>query len=208
MECDVCHVDTVVACQNCHVNTVMSTGPGQDSQGFPYERVTGWKFLIQRNGKIAVGNLMSIVYTDGDAVKTFAVIAPFHDHSVKSLKGVNYTVFCGQCHANANVREYEQTGAITISRWDDRKKQLVFPARDAKVIPVPMDFRTAFKLSFVKISNLTDVAAAPAAEQETTAKWEFAKEGVDLWQMLYAEPLKRLPPQIQFNFPTPTPGPR
>jgi hypothetical protein len=207
MECDACHVQTVVACQNCHVNTVMGAA-GRNSQGFPYERVVGWKFLIQRNGKIAVGNLMSIVYTDGDVAKTFAVIAPFHDHSIKSLKGVNYTTFCGQCHDNANVREYNDTGAITISQWDDRKKQLAFPARDAVVIPVPADFRTAFKLSFAKISNLADVLAAPAAKQEQLAKWEFAKDSVDQWQMLYAEPLKRMPPQIQFNFPTPTPVPR
>jgi hypothetical protein len=208
MECDTCHVQTVVACQNCHINTVMSAGPGQASQGFPYERVVGWKFLIQRNGKIAVGNLMSIVYTDGAVAKTFAVIAPFHDHSVKSLKGIDYPELCGQCHANANVREYEQTGAITISRWDDRRQQLVFPARDAKVIPVPVDFRTAFKLSFARIANLSEVIAAPVADQEQTAKWEFARDGVDLWQLLYAEPLARMPPQIQFNFPTPTPMPR
>ena len=208
MECDACHVETVVACQNCHINTVIPDAAGRTAQEFPYERVTGWKFLIQRNGKIAVGNLMSIVYTEGDIVKSFAVIAPFHDHSVKSLKGINYTVFCGQCHNNANVQEYDQTGAIVISRWDERRKQLVFPARDAKVIPVPTDFRTAFKLAFARIGNLPEVLAAPAAEQENTAQWEFAKDGVDLWQMLYAEPLKRMPPQIQFNFPTPTPQPR
>jgi hypothetical protein len=63
-------------------------------------------------------------------------------------------------------------------------------------------------LSFAQITNLPDVLAAPAADQEKTAKWEFAKDGVDLWQMLYAEPLNRMPPQIQFNFPTPTPKPR
>jgi len=207
MACDACHVQTVVACTNCHLNTVVPDSQGRVGEAFPYDRTYGWKFLIKRDGKIDVGNLMTLVYTEGDQAKTFAVIAPFHDHSVRSLKGEDLNRVCGQCHSNANVTEYQQTGSITISQWDDRRQQLIFPARDAVVVPVPMDYATAFKIDFAYIANLDEVRAAPPAEQEALADWEFAKSGVDLWQMLYAEPLDRLPPQINFTFPTPTPRP-
>lgn len=208
MECDACHVQTVVSCTNCHLNLAVPDSSGRAAESFPYDRTYGWKFLIKRNGKIAVGNLMTLVYTRGDQTSTFAVIAPFHDHSVKSLKGEDLNQVCGQCHSNANVAEYQRSGTITISQWDDRRKQLTFPARAAVVIPVPTDYATAFKIDFARIANLDEVRAAPPADQERLAQWEFAKSGVDLWQMLYAEPLDRLPPQIKFTFPTPTPTPR
>jgi hypothetical protein len=208
MECDACHVQTVVSCYNCHINAIIPDANGQTATAFPYQRVSGWKFLVKRNGKIAVADLMTAVYTDTAAIKTFAVLAPYHGHSVASLKDVPLTVVCGQCHDNANVREYQTTGKITISQWNDLRKQLVFPAQSAVVVPVPKDYKTAFRLSFARIANLAEVAAAPPADQEKTAKWEFAKDGVDLWQMLYAEPLDNMPPQILFNFPTPTPQPK
>lgn len=207
MECDACHVQTVVACMNCHINAVVPDSSGQAGEAFPYDRTYGWKFLVKRNGKIAVANLMTLVYTQDDVAKTFAVIAPFHDHSVKSLKGDSLDVVCGQCHSNANVAAYQATGQIAISVWDDRRQELTFPAREAVVIPVPPDYQTAFQIDFVQMRNLAEVRAAPAADQESLAEWDLAKSGVDLWQMLYAEPLDRMPPQIKFNFPTPTPAP-
>jgi hypothetical protein len=149
---------------------------------------------------------MAAVYTDdAGEVKTFAVIAPYYGHSVASLKG-DMNKACAQCHDNSLVKAYNETGSITISQWDASANKVVFPALEGKVVPVPADYATAFKLAYPVISNLDEVAAA-GADAEKTAKWVLGKEGVDLWQMLYAKPLDKMPSQVQFNFPTPTPTP-
>ncbi|PWH20242.1 MAG: hypothetical protein DDG58_02965 [Ardenticatenia bacterium] len=202
MTCAACHVQTVVSCFSCHINAIVKGAPE-----FPYQRVFGWKFLIQNDeGKYDVGNLMAAVYTDdAGEVKTFAVIAPYYGHSVASLKG-DMNKACAQCHDNSLVKAYNETGSITISQWDASANKVVFPALEGKVVPVPADYAKAFKLAYPVISNLDEVAAA-GADAEKTAKWMLGKEGVDLWQMLYAKPLDKMPAQVQFNFPTPTPTP-
>ncbi|MGQ9501131.1 MAG: hypothetical protein ACUVSB_03610 [Anaerolineae bacterium] len=203
MTCAACHVQTVVSCYSCHINGVMA-----GATEFPYQRVFGWKFLIKNSeGKYDVGNLMATVYTDeAGETKTFAVIAPYYGHSVASLKG-DMNKACAQCHDNANVKAYNETGSITISKWDADAQKVVFPAVQGAVVPVPPDYQTAFKLAYPVMTNIDEVAAA-GADGEKVAKWKLGKEGVDLWQMLYAEPLDKMPVQTQFNFPTPTPSPK
>ena len=202
MACAACHVQTVVSCYSCHINAVAAGAPE-----FPNQFVFGWKFLIVNDeGKYDVGNLMTTVYTDdAGQAKTFAVIAPYYGHSVSNLKG-DMNKVCAQCHDNPNVKAYNDTGSITISQWDSSANKMLFPAKDGVVVPVPADYQKAFKLAYPVISNLDEVVAA-GLDAGKTAKWTLGKEGVDLWQMLYAKPLPKMPPQLQFNFPSPTPAP-
>ncbi len=203
MTCAACHAQTVVSCQGCHLNAVIAGAPE-----FPNQRVFGWKFLVKNNeGKIELGNMMTAMYVDdaGD-LKTIAVLSPYYDHSIGKPKDVN--ALCAQCHDNANVKAYNETGAIVISQWDAAAGKMVYPTKG--VVPVPPDYQTAFKIVFPIISNVDEVAQAakdgmPAAEVEKLAKWILGEEAPDMWQMNYATPLDKMPPQIQFNFPTPTP---
>ncbi len=204
--CAACHVQTVTSCYGCHFNVVVPDENGVAGSEFPYKRFTGWKFLVMRDGKYDLANLMAVTYSEGEETKTFAVIAPNYGHTVSSLKG-DINKACAQCHDNANVKTYNETGEIVLTRYNPETKALEFPAAAGLVVPVPQDYQQAFKLAFMRIANIEDVRAAEPAKQEATATWEFAKEGVDLWQMLFAEPLEKMPPQMQFNFPTPTPNP-
>jgi hypothetical protein len=206
VSCAACHVQTVTSCYGCHFNVVVPDENGKAGSEFPYKRFTGWKFLVKRDGKYDLANLMAVTYSEGDETKTFAVIAPNFGHTVSNLKG-DMNKACAQCHDNANVKAYNETGKIVLTRYNPETKALEFPAAAGVVVPVPQDYQQAFQLAFMKIVNLADVLAAEPAKQEATAIWEYAKDGVDLWQMLFAEPLDKMPPQMQFNFPTPTPMP-
>lgn len=206
VSCAACHVQTVTTCHSCHLNAVIPDESGKAATEFPYRRFQGWKFLVMREGKYELANIMTITYTEGDEAKTFAVIAPYYSHTVSNLKG-DINKVCAQCHDNANVKAYNETGKIVLTQYNPETNAIEFPASAAVVVPVPQDYQQAFQIAFMKIANLADVLAAEPAKQEATAVWEFAKDGVDLWQMLFAEPLGKMPPQMQFNFPTPTPTP-
>jgi hypothetical protein len=201
MTCAACHAQTVVSCQGCHLNEVIAGGPE-----FPYQRVFGWKFLVRNNeGKIDLGNLMTAMYTDdqGD-VKSIAVMSPYYDHSIGKPKDV--AALCAQCHDNPAVKAYAETGQIVISKWDEKEGKVVFPNKG--VIPVPQDYQSAFQIVFPVISNIDEVVAAwkegkPQTEVEKLAKWVLGDSAPDMWQMNYATPLEKMPPQMQFDFPTP-----
>ncbi len=197
MTCAACHVQTVVSCQGCHLNEVIAGGPE-----FPNARVFGWKFLIMNNeGKYELGNLMTAVYTTQEGeVKTFAVLAPFYDHSVGKPKTREEKIaLCASCHASSNVKAYQENGAIIISKWDEAQGKMVYPTKG--VVPVPTNYQEAFQIAFPIITNIDQVVQAwkegrPQADVEKLTQWAFGKEGVDLWQMLYAKPLDKLPLQM------------
>jgi hypothetical protein len=73
--CAACHVQTVTSCYGCHFNVVVPDENGKAGSEFPYKRFTGWKFLVQRDGKYDLANLMAVTYSEGDETKTFAVIS-------------------------------------------------------------------------------------------------------------------------------------
>ncbi len=208
MTCVACHAATVVSCQGCHLNELMQGGPD-----FPDARVSGWKFLIKnKEGKIDLANLMTAAYTDdkGD-LKTIAVLSPYYDHSLRSFKGQDINAVCAECHANPNVKAYEETGQIILNKWDDTQQKLIFPTQG--VVPIPVDYQQAFRLTIPYLNNIDEVLAATTAQKSLTeieaiAKWAKGDVAPDLWQMNYGTPLDKLPAQMKFNLPTPTPKPQ
>ena len=58
------------------------------------------------------------------------------------------------------------------------------------MIPFPQDYQDAMILDFVTRDG--------DAWNENHSNWTFLKTGVDLWQMLYAEPLDKMPVQMDF----------
>lgn len=197
MTCAACHAQTVVSCQGCHINGVISGLPE-----YPNARVIGWKFLIvNEEGKYALGNVMAAAYTnDTGEVQSFVAIGPYYDHSIGKPKTRDEKIaLCASCHVSDIVKQYEETGAITISQWNDAEGKMVYPTKG--VIPVPANYQEAFKLAFPVITNIDEVAEAwksgtPQADVEKMTKWGLGKDTVDLWQMLFAKPLDKLPLQM------------
>lgn len=195
--CEACHAQTVESCQSCHLN-----GPLAGLPEYPHARVVGWKFLLLNNeGKYDLGNIMAVVYTtEQGEVKTFAAIGPFHSHSIQKAQTREQKVaLCVSCHASEVIKTYQETGQIVLSKWDPQQGKLVFPTKG--VIPVVSDYQKAFQLSYAVITNIDEVLAAkkegkPQPELEKMTKWALGKEGTDLWQMLFAKPLEKLPTQM------------
>jgi len=62
-------------------------------------------------------------------------------------------------------------------------------------------YQQAFQIAFPVITNIDPVVQAwkegkPQADVEKLTQWALGKEGVDLWQMLYAKPVDKLPLQM------------
>lgn len=91
LDCNACHERQVVSCTNCHFETMVQEGK---RVALP---VSGWLFLMNRNGKVTSANMQSFVMKNN---KTFLMFAPQHSHSIMK-QGRE----CVECHASANVRQ-------------------------------------------------------------------------------------------------------
>lgn len=209
MTCETCHAQTVVSCQGCHINGTLSGLPE-----YPHARVTGWKFLVVNDeGKYDLANIMPAVFTtETGEVKTFAAVAPFYSHSIQWPQTREQKIaICASCHASDVIKTYTETGQIILSKWDEEQGKLVFPTKG--FIPITEDYQTALKLDYPIMLNIDELLAAKKegktqAELEKMTKWGFGKSGVDLWQMLFAKPVPKLPTQypietIEAFFPQP-----
>ncbi len=175
LDCAACHVKNVINCVNCHFDTELEGGPKVQQT-----RYFNWKFLLKdaQTGKITTGTIMSMV-TGG---KSFVAAAPFYGHTIVKPDAA---AICDECHQSAAVAEYLATGKITIQKWDAAQGKFIFATG---VIPFPPDYIEAFIMDFVTRDGDT--------WNETFSNWIFLKTGVDLWQMLFAQPLDKMPPQM------------
>ncbi|GBC82973.1 hypothetical protein HRbin10_02111 [bacterium HR10] len=168
VQCTACHTRSVLSCYNCHFESEVEGGIKR-----PYGVMRDFVFLVRRHGtnKVYAGTMMSLTY----AGKSFVAIAPYRAHTI-----VKEARTCDECHNNAAVQEYRQTGKITITRWDPAQGKLVGPKG---IIPIPPDWRQALQFDFV------DYTGDPKSPTTDPTKWVFLKSGADLMQMLYADPL-------------------
>lgn len=90
LDCKACHVRHVISCMNCHVETMIKEKKRVS------QPVSGWKFLMNYNGKVTSANMQTFV---AQGNKTLMIFAPQFSHSVKK-EGDQ----CEDCHATENVK--------------------------------------------------------------------------------------------------------
>ena len=166
VDCTACHTQSIISCYNCHLQSEIQADVKR-----PHTLLRDYMLLLRRkgSGKVYTGTIMTLNFND----KTFLAVAPYRAHTIaRNAKK------CEDCHDNAAIREYNQTGQITVTRWDGSRI-----VNTKGVIPVPPDWQTAFKLDFV------DYTGDPRSPTTDPTKWVFLKSGADGKQMLYAEPL-------------------
>ena len=173
VDCSACHTQTVVSCYNCHFDSELN-GTGKVAYG----QFKNWKFLLNRGGKVAPGNIQSLKIGNREAGTdaTFVVIAPYYTHGV-----VKKAVDCDDCHGSALLNEYLSTGTIQAVKWDAVTGKL---EHATGIIPVPPDYRTALKFDYVDWDGV-------ARDQEGKPVWTFFKSTTDAFQMIeaYGAPL-------------------
>jgi hypothetical protein len=168
VDCTACHAQTLTTCYNCHFESQIAGG----GKRFFKPPRTGFKLLINREGQVSTATMQTLVYQG----KSFVVIAPFGAHTISK----EASSACSDCHNNAALQEYAETGRITVTRWNDEEGRLIGPQG---VIPVPPDWQGVLQLDFL------DYTGDPADPETDATKWIFLKHGADLMQMLFGEPL-------------------
>ncbi|WP_456478305.1 hypothetical protein [Geoglobus ahangari] len=167
VDCSACHVKTVISCYNCHLESAIKSHVKR-----PYGPISGFKFLINFNGKVTTATLMAVQYENS----TFYVIAPFYSHTVTK------DIECSDCHGNEALKEYDENGKIVITAWNSTAGKLEWRKG---VIPVVPDWSTAFQFDFLTYTGNTSDPFKPF----DTGNWTFLKHGADKTQMLFGEPL-------------------
>jgi hypothetical protein len=162
VDCSGCHVKNTISCYNCHFEKGSPAG------------VFDWKILVKKNGKVHAGNMMAAVSTSGPK-QTFTVIAPYFGHTIYKP---DVGTVCDECHKNDFVAEYNNTGTMTLTWWNNGLQH--YGGSDP--VMIPDDWATSLKIAFVK--------------QDTSGTWIHYKDTKDVTQMLFGETFTSFPPQF------------
>jgi len=168
VNCTACHAKSVLSCDNCHFESQVKAGVTR-----PHGVLRDFVLLVRRKGmgKVYPATMQALTYQG----KSFVALAPYRAHTIVA-KGRE----CRECHNNEVVREYVQTGKITVTRWEGAEGKII---NTKGVIPVPPDWRQALKFAFV------DYTGDLTASKTDPTRWIFLKSAADRMQMLFAEPL-------------------
>ena len=174
ISCSACHIQSVVTCNNCHFESEVEV-----HQKIAYAQFKNWKFLLNRDGKVEIGNYQSATY-DGRAVVAFG---PYYAHTIAK----NAITSCGNCHGNPAVEDWFDDGVIDVVVWDPDKndpngKNLV---NQTGIIPIPPNyFEGGLRFDMVTLNEPGGTI------------WSFIGSSTDMlpagdfiFQMLYATPL-------------------
>lgn len=173
IECAACHASTVVACVNCHFESEIA----EKKRFYGGPPMNGFMLLVNNtySGKIGPASFQSLTFGD----QTFFGMGPFGPHTTKRDGRT-----CSDCHDNANVRAYNQTGVIPFIKWNAATAQLEMKAPG--IIPVPENYRTALGMDYV---SFLGQPSDPVINPRDPAQWAFKKTGTDDAHMLFATPL-------------------
>lgn len=102
LDCKACHVKELVTCYNCHVDTRLADGKDVQLE------VTNQLFLVNHDGRVTLGNLLS--YVSGN--RTMVTVATAFGHKVQKRGRA-----CPDCHATPVVAS-AAAGALELARWE------------------------------------------------------------------------------------------
>lgn len=195
-DCSACHVQSVLACDSCHFDTEIAK-PGV-KRFYAQAPRTGFKFLMNKNGKVRTATYQSLTWQNTDA---FYVLAPYVAHTITKGEAVE----CEDCHVyakgqgqneritrgNQALIQYLGGEGITVTKWtpDTNPGDQIYGTLSGPtgVIPVPPDWGSALHFDHV---YWTGDAAAPLLPGG--AGWDFLKTGADLVQMPFGSPLSEV----------------
>lgn len=173
LTCSACHIQSVVTCNNCHFESEVEV-----HQKIAYGQFKNWKFLLNRNGKVEIGNYQSVTH-DGKAVVAFG---PYYAHTI-----AKNAVSCGDCHGNTAVTDWHEDGVIDLVVWnengtDPNGKNLTY---QNGVIPIPPNyFEGGLRFDMVTLNE-----PGGSIWSYIGSSTDMLPAGDFIFQMLYATPL-------------------
>lgn len=108
LDCAACHVSNTMTCYNCHFDSVLES----DQKKGNFIPIKSWTLLINYNGRVTSGSVMTIVYQD----KKFIAYVPYFSHSVSSSGRT-----CQDCHANNAVISMEKEEKFKVVDYQNGK---------------------------------------------------------------------------------------
>src|SRR5690606_15295532 len=102
--CSACHAQSVLTCYSCHFFGDPGGGPPTTHKG-PVLR--DFTFLARHaiTGQVHTATMLPLIWEDS----TFVLITPYASHTI-SAEGRP----CDACHYNQAMREYMETGQVTV----------------------------------------------------------------------------------------------
>jgi len=176
LECPTCHTRSEVTCYNCHFETELWSG----MRGYkrPIGQLKGFIMLGRhtKTGKVGLVNYQSIVYQG----QSFVAYGPYYAHTIMPKDS---TRACNACHNAATIQEFNNTGYITVARWDSTQIPKIVHTQG--MIPIPPNYQSVFKFDFANYVGRIDTTYT------NPNQWVFLKSGANLQQMLsiYVQPL-------------------
>lgn len=163
MECAACHTQSIITCHNCHWETFEQTNVRK-----AYGQFKNYRLLLNRNGKVAIGNFQSLNYGSS----TFVGFAPFYAHTIARNALPDG---CETCHNNAAVQDWTADGVIDFITWNASTNAFTYRTG---VVPIPPNYiQGGLRIDFGTLN-------APGG-----TVWSFLKTGADSMHMLYGTPL-------------------
>jgi hypothetical protein len=125
LDCGVCHTRETSTCFNCHIDSRLA---GVRDVSIKRE---GLAFLINHDGRVKLGNVLSYVYKNGTAI----TVAPTYPHKI-SKQGRT----CAECHGTQIAKDVS-AGALVLTRFENGELTSI-----RGVVPVvdPMIWKVAF----------------------------------------------------------------
>lgn len=171
LACAACHVSNSMTCYNCHFESVLKSGHKKGN----FMPMKSWTLLINYDGKVTSGSVMSIVYQD----QKFIAYVPYFSHSV-SAKGRT----CQDCHGNEAVTTMKSQGKIKVVDYKDGQ----ILSRKGIIPLVPERLEWTF---FEK-----DKDTWQPLKSNATMKIQFAAYGRPLTQQQYQLLLQEMRPEM------------
>lgn len=171
VDCAACHAVSVLTCASCHFESVVASGKNR-----AINQIKNYRLLVKRDNEVRLGGFMTHTYNG----KTNFIISSYHSHAIKKD-----ATTCADCHqnmggTNAAIAEYNSTGSITMTTWNETTKKMAGPSG---VVPIPADWKTSLKFDYASYSG--DPMVFPGDPNA----WFYLKSETDNGHLFYAEPL-------------------
>ncbi len=139
-------------------------------------QIKNYRLLVKKDNEVRLAGFMTHTY----AGKTNYIISSYHSHAIKKD-----ATTCADCHqnmggSNAAITEYNATGSITMTKWNETTKKIAGPSG---VVPIPADWKTSLKFDYASYSG------DPMVFPSDPNAWFYLKSETDNSHLFYAEPL-------------------
>ncbi len=171
VDCAACHAVSVYSCSGCHFESYIATAKMRYNNEF-----NNYRLLVKNDGLVKLGAIVTHSYNG----KTNYIIASTHSHIIK-----REATTCNDCHlrmghSNDIIQEYNNTGFITVAKWNETTKQVEI--RNG-VIPLVQDWKQSFKVDHSFYTG--DSSVFPTDPN----LWQYLKSETDNAHLYFSEPL-------------------